>query len=337
MTVAQISPKVAQQVTPRRIVRFQAEIVLMVGGLLAYYVFPSDLGFLTNVAAMAIFSLSLSLVLGQAGIPSIGHAAMFGSGAYCAGWAALYLTRDPLLGLFVAGLGGGIVALLSGAMLLRSTRLVLVMLTIATAQLLLELANWARWLTGGDDGLSGFDVGPLLGLWEFDFFGRVGYLYALAVLVLVFMLLRCLTESPFGLTTRAIRMDAGRVEALGGSAYVHRLCVYVIGGVIAGMAGAIIAQTTKVASLSMLDFQTSSSVLIMVVLGGKRRLSGAVLGTVVYMAIQHTASTINPQHWLFVIGAMLIAVLVFLPNGLIELVDRAAAAGSRLTGKASHP
>lgn len=329
--VALVAPLPATRANPLR--RLRAEVVLLLLGMVAFVVLPDDLGTLTNIVATAIFALSLSLVLGQAGILSMGHAALFGSGAYAAGWAALYVSHDPIVGLLLGGAGGALVALLSGAVLLRSTKLTLVMLTIATAQLLLELGNFARGLTGGDDGLTGFTFGPLLGLWEFDFLGRVGYLYALAILVLVYFGLRQLVESPFGLTARAIRLDAGRVEALGGRVYLHLLCIYVVGGFVAGLAGALTAQTSKVASLSMLDFHTSAGVLIMVVLGGTRRLSGAVLGTVTYMGIHHIASTLNPYHWLFIIGAMLITILIVLPGGLIELVDRSAALLQRLAGR----
>ena len=308
---------------PRPWMQLRGELVLVLVGLLAFALFPQDLGLLTNMATMSIFALSLSLVLGQAGIATLGQAALYGSGAYVAGWTALYLTTDPIVGLLLGGLGGGTIALLSGAVMLRSTKLTLVMLTIAVAQLLLELANWARWLTGGDDGLAGFNIAPLLGIWEFNFLSHTGYFYALGALVLVYFLLRNLVESPFGLTARAIRQDPGRVQALGGRVYLHLLAVYTVGGVVAGLAGALTAQTSKVANLFMLDFTTSAGVVVMIVLGGTRRLSGAVLGTVAYMTIHHIASTLNPYHWLFFIGAMLIVVLIVLPEGLIGLVDRA--------------
>lgn len=310
--------------------QLRAEIVLTLAGLLAFMLFPTDLGLLTNMATMSIFALSLSLVLGQAGIATLGQAALYGTGAYVAGWTALYLTADPIIGLLLGALGGGLIALLSGAVMLRSTKLTLVMLTIAVAQLLLELANWARWLTGGDDGLAGFEVAPLFGIWEFNFMGHTGYFYALGALVLVYFLVRNLVESPFGLTARAIRQDPGRVQALGGRVYLHLLAVYTVGGVVAGLAGALTAQTSKVANLFMLDFTTSAGVVVMIVLGGTRRLAGAVLGTVAYMTIHHIASTLNPYHWLFVIGSMLIFVLVVLPEGLVGLPDRAVAVAKRL-------
>ena len=286
-----------------------------------FWLLPGDLGLLSNVAGMSLLALSLNLVIGQAGIASMGHAALFGAGGYTAGLIALHVSPNPLVGLVAGGVAGLLVAVVSGAVVLRVRGLAQVMLTIASAQLLLELANWARGLTGGDDGLTGFTIAPLFGLFEFDFEGKTAFLYTLSVLVLVFFGLRKLVASPFGLTTRAIRLDAGRVEALGGRVFVHLLAVYAVGGFVAGLAGAIMTQTTKVASLSMLDFHLSASVLIMVVLGGTSRLSGALLGTVVYMSIHHLASNLSPHHWLLAIGIMLIATMMYLPGGLVQLLQ----------------
>ena len=308
---------------------FGPELIVLGVGLLGYWLLPSDLGLLTNMAIMALLALSLSFVLGQAGIASIGHAALFGAGAYAAGLFAKFVIGDPLLGLLAGGAAGFVVATLSGFVVLRVRGLTLVMLTIATAQILLELANWARGITGGDDGLSGFEIAPLFGVFTFDFIGKTGYLYALGTLVLGYFALRKLAESPFGLTARAIRLDAGRVEALGGHVYRHLVTAYAIGGFVAGVAGALTVQTTKVASLSMLDFQLSASALIMVVLGGTNRLAGALIGTVVYMSIQHVAANLSPHHWLLVIGILLVATMVALPGGLIQLIDIARSAMSK--------
>lgn len=295
---------------------------IVAAALLGLFLLDDNLGLLTNIVAMCILALSLNFILGQAGIASMGHAALFGAGGYAAGLFALHISGSPLLGLLVGACAGAVIALASGALLLRARGLTLVMLTIATAQLLLELVNWRRDLTGGDDGLTSFSISPLLGWFEFDFTGRTGFLYAVAVLLAVNAVLRLLVESPFGLTSRAIRLDAGRVETLGGRVYPHLLVVYVIGGAVAGLAGALMVQTTGVVSLSMLDFNLSASVLIMVVLGGIQRPAGAILGTITYMAIHHVASGLNPHHWLFVIGAMLVVVMVALPGGLLDLWDR---------------
>jgi branched-chain amino acid transport system permease protein len=316
----------APDVTARRLpFPLLQEACIAIVALLGLFLLGDNLGLLTNIVAMCILALSLNFILGQAGIASMGHAALFGAGGYAAGLFAQHVSGSPLLGLLVGACAGAVVALGSGALMLRSRGLTLVMLTIATAQLLLELANWRRDITGGDDGLTAFSISPLLGRFEFDFIGRTGYLYAVAVLLVVYAVLRLLVNSPFGLTSRAIRLDPGRVESLGGRVYRHLLAVYVIGGTVAGVAGALMVQTTRVASLSMLDFNLSASVLIMVVLGGIQRPGGAILGTITYMTIHHVASGLNPHHWLFVIGALLVAVMVGCPGGLLDLWDRAVA------------
>jgi branched-chain amino acid transport system permease protein len=295
------------------------EACILALGLAGFFLFPSDLAFLTNILITSLFVLSLSLVLGQAGIPTLGHAAYFGSGAYAAALFAIHVTSDPLLGLLTGGLVAAIVAAVSGALLLRTRGLTFLMLTIAAAQILYELANQASAITGGDDGLAGVEVDRILGLFSFDLYSRTAYLYALAVLVLSYLLLRILTQSPFGLAARGIRSDATRMPALGCNVYAHLLAVFVIGGFFAGIAGGLSAQTAQVVGLSSLSFTTSGDALVMLILGGSRRLPGALVGTVVFTVIHHIASTINPYHWLFLIGAMLIVSVILLPDGLIGL------------------
>jgi branched-chain amino acid transport system permease protein len=290
-----------------------------------FFALEDDLGFVTHVIIYCILALSLSLVMGQAGIASMGHAALYGSGAYAAGLLALHVSSDPFLGL-VAGAGAGaVVALITGTFVVRAHGLTLVMLTIAAAQVIYEVANKAVAVTGGDNGLSGYQVAPLLGRFTFDLYGRVGYWYAMAILLVVYYACRAIVGSPFGLTCRAIRQDPGRMTALGCPVYLQLICVYCIGGAMAGLAGALSAQITGIVSLNELDFGVSVTLPIMIVLGGLRRLEGAVIGAVAFLVIQHISSTINPYNWLFVIGGLLIVVLLVLPNGIIDLWDRAAA------------
>lgn len=302
--------------------RLPDELWIAAAGLGAWALFPDSLGFLTNMLVTCLLVLSLSLVLGQAGIASLGQAALFGAGAYGAGLFALHLSTDPLLGLLAGAAAGALVALFSGAIMLRSKGLTLIMLSIASAQILHEIASKAGSITGGDDGLSGFEVAPILGRFEFDFLGVTGFCYALLALIVAYYLVRKLAASPFGLCCRAIHSDSGRMQALGCHVYGHLLAVFVIGGALAGVAGALSAQTTRVASLNMLDFHLSAAVLVMLILGGTGRLAGALLGTVVYMAIEHVVSTIDPYNWLFAIGVLLVLTTVFLPAGLVELLER---------------
>ena len=298
------------------------ELLLALIALAGWVLLPQDLGFVAQMIATMIFVLSLDLVIGFAGIPSLGHAAMFGSGAYAAGLTALHLTGEPLTGLLLGGLAGLLVALSSGALILRTHGLTFLMLTIAVAQLLYEVASKARAVTGGDDGFPSFELRPLLGAFAFDFAGRTAYLYAAAVLVVCFALMRRLVASPFGLACLGIKSDAARMAALGCDVPRHLSTIYAIAGFFAGVAGALATQTAQAASLSVLDFQVSAEALIMLVLGGAGRLWGAVLGTMLFMGVHHVASGANPYHWMFVIGALLIVVVLALPRGLIDGFDR---------------
>ena len=193
------------------------------------------------------------------------------------------------------------------------------MLTIAVAQICSEVANRARGITGGADGLRGIRMDPVLGLFEFDFIGRTGYWYALAVAVLVFVVLAIIVRSPFGQSLRGIHESPERMMAIGAPVYWRRVAAYVIGGAVAGVGGAVTAQITQLVSLETFAFALSAEALIMLILGGTGRLYGAVIGTVIFMTVHHTAAANDPFNWLFVIGAMVLGVVFFLPAGLIAL------------------
>lgn len=293
--------------------------VMLAVAAAAFVLFPYNLAFLTRTVIMIVLVLSLDLVLGFAGIASLGHAAMYGAGAYAAGLFAIHVWADPLAGLAAGALAGAVMAALSGAVLMRAQGLTLIMLTIAVAQICAEIANRARDLTGGADGLRGIRPGKVLGIWEFDFVGITGYWYALAVLMLVFSALTVVARSPFGLSLRGIHESPARMVAIGVSVYRRRLAAYVLGGGIAGIAGALTAQITQLVSLETFSFTLSAEALIMLILGGTGRLYGAVLGTVLFMAVHHVAAANDPFNWLFVIGALVLAVVFFLPAGIAHL------------------
>jgi branched-chain amino acid transport system permease protein len=297
---------------------YKAELILLGVGVLGLFVFPSDLGLLTRIAIMSLFVLSLSFVLGQAGILTLGHAAFFGTGAYAAGLFAKHLSSDPIVGLLAGGAAGLVAALISGFLVLRAEGLALLMMTVAVSQILMETANKLGWITGGDDGLADYSISPIFELFRFDMFGRTGYLYALVVLVASYFVLNRIAASPFGLTSRGIRSDPGRMTALGCSVYRHLVITYTIGGFFAGIAGALSAQTAGVVGLNSFGFLLSAEALVMVVLGGTLRLSGAVVGTIVFMVVHHVTSTVNPFHWLLVIGIMLVGTVLLLPAGIIS-------------------
>lgn len=294
-------------------------LALLVVAVAMYFLLPYNLAFLTRILVMIVLVLSIDLVLGYAGIPTLGQAAMYGTGAYAAGLFAIHVWADPFAGLVVGAAAGAALALISGLILMRTQGLTVIMLTIAVAQICAEIANRARSVTGGADGLRGIRMDPVLGLFEFDFIGKTGYWYALGVAVLAFAFLAMLVRSPFGLSLRGIHDSPARMKAIGVSVYWRRVSAYVIGGAIAGIAGALTAQITQLVSLETFAFALSAEALIMLILGGTGRLYGAVIGTFVFMWVHHTAAANDPFNWLFVIGALVLAVVFLLPKGLIAL------------------
>lgn len=294
-------------------------VVLALAAWGASLLFPYNLAFLTRIVILIVLVLSLDLVLGIAGIATLGQAAMYGAGAYAAGLFAIHVWADPVAGLLVGAAAGATLALISGLVLMRTQGLTLIMLTIAFAQICQEVANKARDVTGGADGLRGIRTGPVLGVWEFDFIGITGYWYAVAVAILVFAVLKVLLASPFGLSLRGIHESPDRMSAIGVPVYRRRVVAYAIGGGVAGIAGALAAQITMLVSLESLSFALSAEALIMLVLGGTGRLWGAVLGVVVFMTVEHAAAANDPFNWLFVIGALVMIVVFVLPRGLLAL------------------
>ncbi len=294
---------------------------------IGYFLFPNNLALLTRILAIALLVLSLDLVTGFCGVATLGHAALFGAGAYAAGMAAAHWgITDPIAMVVVGAIGGAAAGLLSGVIILRGHGLSQLVLSIAVIHLFHEAANKASAYTGGSDGLAGISPDPLFGLFAFDLWGRTAYGFGVALLVIVFVLLRILVRSPFGMLCRGIREDPVRVGAMGGSVRATLVKMYVISGAVAGVGGALNAISTQVVGLDSLSFTTSAEALVMLVLGGTGSLYGALLGTAVFMWFEDVVSAANPFHWLTMVGALLIAVVLFAPRGLFGtaalLLDR---------------
>ncbi|MCJ8518676.1 branched-chain amino acid transport system permease protein [Pseudorhizobium tarimense] len=303
---------------------------IIVIGIIGYYLFPNNLALLTRIIATALLVLSIDLVTGYCGVATLGHAALFGAGAYAAGIAsAHYGISDPLLMTLVGALAGAVAGLVSGLIILRAHGLPQLVLSIAVIHLFHEAANKASSWTGGSDGLSGIAPTALLGLFEFDLWGRTAYIYGLALLLIVFVLLQLLVRSPFGMLARGVREDPLRISAMGASVQSVLLRMYVISGVVAGIGGALSAMSTQVVGLDSLSFTLSAESLVMLVLGGTGSLYGALVGTVSFMWFEDVVSAANPFHWLTMVGALLIAVVLFAPRGLY---GTAAALVQRLKG-----
>src|SRR5215472_7424553 len=305
------------------------EIVFWLIVLACAFVFPSRYLIMTDILRLALFAMSLDLILGYAGIVSLGHAAFFGAGAYGAGLLALHgIITEPVIALVVAGLAAGVLGFLTSFLVIRGADLTRLMVTLGIALLLEALAERYSDITGGTDGLQGIDMQPILGRFAFDMFGKTGFFYALIVLFLLFLLARRIVHSPFGLSLRAIRNNPLRAAAIGIPVDRRLIAIYTLAAFYAGVAGALFTQTTALAALHVFSFERSADLMLVLVIGGTGYLYGGLIGAVVFRMLQEVFSTITPQYWQFWIGAVLVVIVLvgrarlhrwvlFLPNLVI--------------------
>jgi branched-chain amino acid transport system permease protein len=286
------------------------EYALWLLALASPWLLSSHALIINEIAIVALFALSLDLILGYTGIVSLGHAAFFGMGAYSAALFAKLVMPDPLVGLAVGVATAGVLGALCSATILRGTDLTRLMVTLGVGLILMELANKLDWLTGGADGLQGVMMGPLLGRFEFDLSGRTAAWYSLSVLLLVFVLARRFVNSPFGATLKAIRDNRLRAMAIGIPVASRLAVVYTVAAALAGAAGALLAQTTGFASLDVFEFHRSADVMLILVIGGVGWLYGGVAGAIVFKLMQDFISSITPQYWTFWIGLFLVVLVL---------------------------
>ena len=309
-----------------------SEIVFWCLALACAFLFPSRFLIMTDIVRLALFALSLDLILGYAGIVSLGHAAFFGVGAYSAGLLALHgIVTEPVLALVLAGLAATVVGFLTSFLVIRGVDLTRLMVTLGIALLLEALGERFSNITGGTDGLQGIEMAPVLGLFSFDMFGKVGFFYALAVLFVMFLLARRIVHSPFGLSLRAIKNNPLRAAAVGVPVNRRLIAVYTLAAFYAGVAGALFTQTTQLASLDVFAFERSADLMLVLVIGGTGYLYGGLIGAVVFKMLQEFFSTITPQYWQFWIGLVLVVIVLvgrarlhrwalFVPNLIVRLV-----------------
>jgi len=288
-----------------------AEIVFWLATAASFFLLPDRHLLLSEIVILGLFALSLDLIIGYAGVVSLGHGAFFGLGAYVAGLVSVHLTGEPLTGLILAALAAGILGLATGPLLLlRASDLTRLMVTLGVAMLLLEAANRAAWLTGGADGLQGVTINPLLGRFEFDLFGTTAYAYCLIVTFALFLLARRVVTSPYGLSLLAIRDNALRARSMGIPVGPRILGIYAFSALIAGVAGALLTQTTMFVSLDVLAFHRSADVLLVLVLGGVGYLYGGLIGAIAFKLLQDWFSAITPQYWMFWMGLVLMVIVL---------------------------
>ena len=298
-------------------------ILFWLATLLPFYFFPAYLGLANQVAIAALFALSVDLVLGYAGIVTLGHAMFFGLGAYTAGiLSARYGWGEPISGLLLGGLVAAAVGYVASFLIVRVQHLALIMVTLGLGLLTYELANAMSWLTGGTDGLMGISTWQIFGTFRFDLWGYTAYSYSLAVLFLCFLACRLIVNSSFGLSLRGVRENVKRMPAIGSDYKWHLRKVYTISAGIAGIAGALLTQTTNTVTLEVLSFQRSADVVVMLILGGTGRLYGAIIGAIIFLIARDQLAGINPQYWFLWIGILLMFVVLFMPKGILGGLSR---------------
>jgi branched-chain amino acid transport system permease protein len=289
------------------------EGALLLALLASWLLLPTHALLLNEIAILALFALSLDLILGYAGVVSLGHAAFFGFGAYAAALFAKLVMPDPWVGMAVAVAAAAVLGAVCSLLILRGTDLTRLMVTLGVALVLYELANKLDWLTGGADGLQGVVMGPLLtplGAYEFDLAGRAAYSYTLVVLVLCLYMARRLVHSPFGYSLQALRDNRLRTASIGLSVNARLIAVYTIAAAMAGAAGALQAQTSGFASLDVFDFHRSAGVMLVLVIGGTGYLYGGIFGAIVFTLLKEAVSAWTPQYWNFWLGLFLVVLVL---------------------------
>ncbi len=283
---------------------------------------PGYLSLLTQIVTVGTFALSLDLLVGYGGIASLGHAVFFGLGAYTSGILMQHGWGEPLSGLAAAAVVSGLAGYVASLILLEVRGIALLVVTLGMGLLMLELATQMKWLTGGDDGLQNMTVWPVLAMFEWDFSGRTAFVYAYVACALVYVAVRLITQSNFGLAVEAIRENEVRATTIGIPAIARLRMLFVISAVVAGIAGALYAQTTQYVALEVFSLDRSVSALVMVTLGGLGTVIGAMVGAATFLWARDFFAALAPVYWNFWIGLLLFVIVCLGQDGLMGLSRR---------------
>ncbi|WP_249140355.1 MULTISPECIES: branched-chain amino acid ABC transporter permease [Bradyrhizobium] len=315
--MSDITLDLARMMVVRRARWTPLEIAFWLAAAAGYFLFPAKLVLLTQMLIGGLFAMSLDLLLGYGGIPSFGHAAFFGLGAYAAGLLAVHGWGEPLSGVLFGGLAAGGLGLAFSSVIAKVRGAAVLMVTLCIGLLLFEAASRMPWLTGGDTGLQGIDMWPLLGQFEFDLYGRTAFWYAYVVAFLLYLASRRYIHSPEGLALKGMRENHDRIPMLGVSTARRKMIAFTISATIAGMAGALLAQTTQIVALETLSFERSVAALIMLIVGGIGTLIGGFIGAAAFIWARDVLSALNPVYWMFWLGLILIALVLTARGGLV--------------------
>ena len=288
----------------------------------SFFLLPDKLTLMSQVMIFGLFAVSLDMALGYAGILTVGHAAFFGAGAYAAGLIAKHGWSEPFSGLLFALLICVALGYALSYLVVRGADLTRLMITIGVCVLLAELANRLSGITGGTDGLQGVVIASVLGRFDFDLYGKTAFVYAYAIVLLMFLAVRLVLRSPFGLALRGIHDSRKRMLAIGSPVESRLRMAYALSAGVAGVAGALLAQTTQFVGIESIGFNRSAEVLIVLVLGGTGRLYGGMIGAIVYMLVHDVFADMNPQYWMFWLGIFLIAAVMLGRGGIMGALSR---------------
>lgn len=295
-----------------------AEVGFWLVPVACFFLFPGYHVLGSQILIVGLFALSLDIIMGYTGIVSLGHAAFFGIGAYTAGLLAKHGWGEPFSGLLVAMLMSALFGFLTSFLVVRGQGLVRLMVTMGVGLLVFEVANKAAFITGGVDGLNGVTMWKIFGVFRFDFRGYNGYLYTLAVVFVVFLLVRRVIHSPFGLRLRGVRESRARMPMIGASVRRIEVSAFTLSAGVAGIAGGLLAQTTQFVGLDTLSFARSAELLIILVFGGRGHLYGGLIGAAVYMLARDWLAGLNPTYWQFWLGLLLVMMVLVARGGIMD-------------------
>lgn len=294
-----------------------AVVVVLVLAAAPLFLAPFATTTLTRIVVFGLFAVSLDLLVGITGLPSLGHAGYLGAGAYAAGWVSINVTAEAPVPLLVGAGVGALAAALTGWITVRTGGVFFLMLTLAIGEMLQQLADTWESATGGANGLSGVPSVRLAGAPLVN----VGFLYwyVLVVAVCGFALVWLVARSPYGAALRGIRDNEPRMRALGYPTALYKYAVFVLAGGVAGVAGSLLVAQQRLVTPADLGFLTSSFALLAVVIGGAGSLWGAAVGAAVVVLVRETLGPSLDGHGPLVLGLVFVAVVYLLPRGAAGL------------------
>ncbi len=296
-----------------------ATVVVLVLAFVPFFLAEDPVTILTRILVFGMFAVSLDLLVGITGLPSLGHAAYFGVGAYTAGLVAVHWTPSAPVPVLLAAGAGAVAALLTGWLAVRSHGVFFLMLTLAIGEIASQLALQLDDITGGSNGLPVPSI--RFGSEPFDADFRIAYTYwyVLAIFVVGFAAMWLISRSPFGLALRGIRDNEDRMRSLGYTPFRYKYVVYILAGGFAGLAGGLFAQVNRLVSPVDAGFALSAITLLALVLGGAGTLWGPVLGMAVVVIVRDYYGPDLGGHGPLVLGIVFVVAVYVLPRGMAGL------------------